>query len=207
MMAKQSLRDPLQTFDMLPPVYHSEVRFGLALRRWLAVNLSLLVILSVLGSLATVRLHQEHLTRQRIVTAAMPLIRLRDDCQRLQLENDRRGQWCRLVESARPDDNAFQSLAAIASAASSDGENVMIDQVLIRLPLESADVEPKSPMWSAGSVSVTARVASPDLAHDWIDRLNASDRVYHAVIDDSLVDLTGSSVEITAIPRTTRVLP
>jgi hypothetical protein len=136
----------------------------------------------------------------------MPLLELRRDVFRLQDFNAQRRQRCQWVESAKPDDNAFQTLAVIT--ATPPGENkIKIDRLSITLPLEYSAVENSVPDWAAPRLAVSARVASSDVAKLWIERLNQSDRLDSVALEVDQADLAGGRIELTAVPQTTRVLP
>ena len=199
--------DPFRAYQLLPPAYHNQRRVTKAAGVWCAVVCTLLVILGGLTGATALQAERNHRARQQVVAAALPLLDLRRDVLRLSQANRLRLQWCDWVESARPDGNAFETLATIATTSQSDGSNIRIDRMLIKMPVEYPATDAAPPQWATPRLEITARVNSPGTADAWIRRLNHSDRVTDAEIAAAPLDLAGGCVEITASPITTRVLP
>ncbi len=206
-MESQSRNDPFQAYQLLPPAYRNQRRISKAICAWSAVTCTLLAILGGLLGATALEAERDYQARQQLVAVALPLLDLRRDVLRLNHWNRQRVQWCDWVESAQPDENAFQTLATIAKSSHSDGSNLKIDRIVIQMPLEHSVTDEPPPQWAMPRLDIAARVSSPDVAYQWIDRLNHSDRIANADIDDAADDLAGGRVEITATPIATRVLP
>lgn len=199
--------DPFRAYQLLPPAYHNRRRVTNVVGAWCTVICTLLAILGGLTAATALQAKRNHRARQQVVAAALPLLDLRRDVLRLSQANRLRLQWCDGVESARPDGNAFETLAAIATTSQSDGNNIRIDRMLIKMPLEYPATDAAPPQWATPRLEITARVNAPGTADEWIRRLNRSDRVSDAEIAAGPLDLAGGRVEIMASPITTRVLP
>jgi hypothetical protein len=206
MMAKATTTHPLEQFELLPPAFQNERRVRRIRYGWIAMVGALSVILGGTIAATLVRAHRDRRARERLVVAALPLLELRRNVFRLQDVNAQRRQWCQWVESAKPDDNAFQTLAAITATPLGENE-IKIDRLSIMLPLEYSVAAKEVPDWATPRLSVSARVASSDAARLWIERLNQSDRIDSAALEVDQASQAGGRVELTAIPQTTRVLP
>lgn len=193
----------LDQYELLPPGYQYECRIRNVLYGWITVICWLLAILCGVAVMTALRSHRDQQSHDQLVATAMPLIDLRRNVFQLQSGNAQRLKWCQWVESAKPDDDAFQALAAIIASP----QDIEIDQLSIRLPLEYPLTAKEVPDWAVPHLAVTARVASPEVAQQWVQRLSRSDRIDAATVDVKPLELAGGRVELTATPRTTRVLP
>jgi hypothetical protein len=174
------------------------------------------VTLCAVAVATLLRKHHAHRANVRIASTAIPLMDLRRDVIRLQQETNQRNQWCRWVDSARPDDSALQTLAAVALASQSETNDIVIDALHLRMPIEFSATAKATPAWAIPHVSVSARIASPGMVDQWVDQLNAVDRIEAASVvvndRDSKRDSLQTAgeinrVELTATPLATRVLP
>jgi hypothetical protein len=199
--------DPFRAYQLLPPAFNNQRRVSKAICVWSAIICTMLAILGGLAGATALEAERNFQARQQMVAAALPLLDLRGSVLRLSQSNRLRLQWCEWVESARPDGNAFETLAAITTTSQSDGRNIRIDRILIKMPLEYPATDETPPEWAAPQLGITARVNSPGMADQWIRRLNSSDRFTDAEVAAAPLDLANGRVEITASPITTRVLP
>ncbi len=206
-MAIHTTTHPLEQFELLPPAFRQERRVRRIVYGWIVVIGSLSAIFGGLIATTTLRLHRDRQARENLVVAALPLLDLRRDVFRLQQRNTQRQQWCQWVESAKPDDNAFQTLATVVSTPPSEIEKIKIDRLSIRLPLEYPANAKEVPNWATPQLAVLARAGSSEIARQWVEQLNHSDRIAAASLDVKPADLTDEQIELTAIPLTTRILP
>ena len=200
--------------NLLPPAIAETVRLRRNFFVWFVVVSSALAVL--ISTMIVVGMHYQQ-SRQRneqLVAAAIPLMDLRQDVIQLRAENHRRNQWCDFVESAKPNDDVLQSLAAIAARTD---DTVLIDTVLVRLPVEHAGDVDSPPEWSLPKLEVTARVPLANSVSGWVERLSQSDRIQTPVLTEDndleqanvlrLQDNATRRIELSAIPAFTGVLP
>ena len=204
--------DPFTPYQLLPPSYEKNRRATRVAYGWTAANGMLLILLGTLAVVATTKQRRNDQARAKIAAAAFPLYQLRRDTTLLEQTNQQRQDWCQAVESARPDDNGFQTLAAVAASLSADASNIEVDQIAIQIPRERHDRAPNEPLWETGSIDITARVHSIATAHQWVGRLDASDRITNVTLESLISEggerrIEGQRIEITATPLATRVLP
>lgn len=208
----------VQSFDLLPPSFRYRHRLRGVLWGWMTFVCFLIAVLLGVTTVVTMRAIQASRVNQQIASTAIPLLDLRRDVIRLQEANKQRQQWCRWVQSAKPDDSMIQVLAAIAAASqtidqSPAGEQqITVDAVSLRLPIEFPLSAETPPPWAVPFMTIVARPASSALVQPWIERLNSLDRITAASIaeedDDDDVTTTGiTSVRLTARPVTGRVHP
>ena len=200
-------KDLLRQYDLLPPVYLNQYRLRHVHYSWLAIVGSLMIVLACVSLLAAWRTHQDRRIREMLALKALPLFDLRQDVQQMQANNARRTTWCQWVESARPDDNALQTLAAVATASAGQEEQITVDRLSIKLPLEYPAEAKQMPAWAAAEISVAAQVDSSEAIPRWLDRLNVSDRIAGATTVVEPAGVSDGSIELIARPVVTRVLP
>ncbi len=198
---------PLDQFELLPVAFRNVRRVRHVSYGWIATVVALLVSLCFAVIVSSLRLRAEHQAREHLVAAALPLFDLRRDVLQLQRDNARRMKWCEQVESAKPDDNVFQTIATVAATIPANRQNIKIDKFHIRLPLEYPGMAKEVPDWAAPRLLVSARVISADAASHWIAKLNASARIDGATIKNVSAGLLDGQMEVTAIPLATRVSP
>lgn len=208
MMASESEKALSRVTEMLPPAYELERRLRHVVRVWTAAICILLAVLTAMFIAISVRIHQESRSVADLTASTMPLLDLRRDIENMRVANQRRTRWCEWVESARPADDAFQTLASIIVSAESDGSDIKLDQVAIRVPVEfSADLS-ETPEWAEPRVSVSARVKSVQRAQQWTESLSLSDRLFdvQSATDEKVVEVSGR-YEFQAVPTASRVCP
>jgi hypothetical protein len=214
----RSARAPLvlNRFDLLPPSFHYHDRVRQVICSWLTIICMLSVTLCAVAVATLLRKHRVHRANVRLAAAAIPLMDLRRDVIRLQQDNNQRNQWCQWVDSARPDDSVLQTLAAVAFASQSETDDIVIDALHLRMPIEFSATAKATPAWAIPHVSVSARITNSDMVDRWVNQLNAVDRIEAAsmVVNDrdskreSLQTVEEiNRVELTATPLATRVLP
>ncbi|MCP4889789.1 MAG: hypothetical protein GY904_24680 [Planctomycetaceae bacterium] len=147
----------------------------------------------------------------KIGWAALPIRQLRADVIALQSQNRQCSQWCDLVHSAKPDDSALQTLAGIAGTLQSADQTILIDALELRLPVETGPLAKSKPL-----LSVDLRSADLASRRSWLNRLEHLDRIESFAIeqqtaatgDFSRFGLNGlQHVQVSGVPRSTRVLP
>lgn len=200
-------RGALEAFELLPPNYRNERRVRQVVRGWVVIVGAMLVIFGSVFATASIRSRHEARIREQVAAAAKPQFDLRRSVLHLEAANERRQQWCQWVESARPHDDAFQTLASITAAANGEGMNIKFDRVHVKLPLEYPATETSPPDWALPSATIIARVQSPEVMNRWLAQLKTSDRLAAATIDDDPSGDIGQQYEVTASPVATRVLP
>lgn len=213
-----------EPIDLLPPSFRYQLRVRQIYCSWLTTVLTLMAILGGVTAATILRTHQSNRNNIQVATTVIPLMDLRSEVMELQEENSQRTQWCQWVETARPDDSALQTLAAIAVASQNGNRSIMIDSLHLRLPIEFPISAASLPEWAVPHISITARARTGDLvagdATDvntqiWLDRLNSFDRISAASMasdyQPSSRELSLSSdfapVKLTATPISTGVLP
>ena len=217
--AEQSVS--LDAFDLLPRSFCYQSRIRQALCGWLTILCALVAILCGVATATAMRTHRTRQMRKQMAAAAIPLLDLRRDVIRLQQENSQRNQWCQAVEASRPDDSLLQTLAAIAAASRGVHHDILIDTLHLRVPIEYPLSAENTPDWAIPLLAITAHVLTDDAVQQWVDRLNRCDRIESASIHAAteLAQANASSigefrtkqpwgsVQLTAIPLATRVLP
>ncbi len=211
----------LDQFDLLPPSFRYQNRVREVCCGWLTINVALLAIMAGVAAATVMRIRGQREMNLQIASTAIPLMDLRRDVVRLQEENSQRNQWCRSIDSSRPDDAALQTLAAITAATQGERQGILVDSIHVRLPIEYPVSAAKRPDWAVAQVVITARVVS-DAVQTWLDRLNQFDRIADASLASPSVseefrgvDLSNvgsisgdrGSIQVTATPLSTRVLP
>lgn len=202
--------------DLLPGWFRDRQRGRRICANWITLAMLLAAVLVCCGLASWLRVQREQQFRLQMAARAEPILALRQRAQRWNQQDGRRETWCGWVESARPDDSLLQTLAALAAASRVEPPEVVIDEIEIRLPLESAVASsPKpSPATSptadpgsvAGQLSVLGRVASPEAALRFAQRLNQQRRVEAAKVE-AVPDEQTASLTLTATPVATRIVP
>ncbi len=212
----------LQQFDLLPPSFRYQHRLRKVLCGWVTLVCLLIAVLIGVTVITIMRTLHENRTNQQIASTAIPLLDLRRDVFRLQGDNKQRQQWCRWVESTRPDDSMLQVLAAIAAASQirdpsqTGDQQITVDSVALRLPMEFPISASEPPAWAVPFITIVARPTSLDVVQPWVERLSSFDRIAAASIaadtnetvsDVRLEKKKIQSVQLTATPVATRVQP
>ncbi len=196
----------LQPFELLPPQYRNRRRVRHVFYGWASVLGSLAAVLCGVAVATSIRAHKEAQLRQQLVAASLPLFDLRRDVHQLEHRNSQRAKWCRWVESARPDDQLFQTMAAVVIAPKPDDGEIKIDRLHVKLPIEYPLDEQETPSWALPQLSIAART-TPEAAQRWAERLNRSDRIQAASVEETPVHIGHRQLRITATPLSSRVLP
>jgi hypothetical protein len=217
--AEQTFRS-LDQFDLLPPSFRYQNRVRQIFCSWLTVVFTLVAILCGVTAATTLRMHQQRQRNQQIAATAIALWGLRRDVTRLQQENDRRDQWCRQVQAARPGDDLLQTLAAITLASQTEDRAIKIDSLDVRQEVEFPASAKQTPPWATGRIVIEAR-ATAEVIEPWLDRLNSFDRIDAAAVRETTPSGTDNPllaqpnllrdqaqpIEVHATPLATRVLP
>ncbi|TWU59895.1 hypothetical protein Poly51_01680 [Rubripirellula tenax] len=181
----------LRSFELLPPTYRYE-QFLTAVRLGYLTVIAALTAIFVSAAAATTmrRTAQQH-RHQTIASEAVPLMAMRQAVMRLQTENERRSGLCQQVQSAKPNDDILQTVAAIAASTADFDDTISIDSLHVRLPIEfetdsTQSTAPKIPTWASPHLNVLAKVADTATALQWLDRMNAHPRISSATTLDAL---------------------
>ncbi len=201
-----------QQYEMLPPRFVNQRRLRHVLYGWLATTITSATVFGGIAVAATLRSHQEQQERQQVVTASLPLFQLRREIAVMNQDNAKRRNWCAWVETTKPSDDLFQTMAAVVDASTSvvqasESEQIKIDKLQVKLPLEYPHDSETIPAWALPSLSVTARTGSTIAAKEWVEAMNASDRIDSAEMDAPALDRENAQVIINATPVATQVLP
>lgn len=220
--------DSLHQFDLLPPSFRYRHRLHGVFCGWVALICFLIAVLVGGTAVTIMRTLQTNRTNQQIASTALPLLDLRRKVFHLQESNKQRQQWCRWVESTKPDDSMVQVLAAVAAAsqasdssrastqARTSDRQITIDSVSLRLPLEFPISSSEPPAWAVPFLTIIARPTSTDLVQPWVERLNGFDRIAAVSLADDTNERVSKlqstneedmSVRLTATPVATRVQP
>lgn len=189
--------------DLLPPAYSNQHRLQRAFYGWLTVLVAGLMVLIAVTIATLVNQKKTQQLNRQIVATAVPLWQLEQEVQGLRADNSRREQWCRDVETSRPDDSMLQAIGSIALTSDSMNGPVAIDALKVRLPLEFAANVSETPEWAVPELQLIGR--RTDVGVDvqrWAEMLNATDR-----IEDAEIEIDDGRVTVTATPIATRVLP
>lgn len=217
-MIENSVHVREDQFNLLPPSFRYQNRLRRVQYGW--GTLVCFLLAAFLGITAKTVVHIRHSgqSNQQLAFAAIPLMQLRTDVLRLQEENEQRTRWCRWVESARPDDSMLQVLGAIAVASDSSNQEILVDAVDLRLPIESPADASEPPAWAVSTLSIDARLTSSnaDVTRGWVERLESTDRITAVSVSNDrkdsaarlrVVDNDVKRVHVTATPLATRVHP
>ena len=149
----------------------------------------------------------------KLIADAAPLADIRDKAQHLRGEIGSLELACALVESAKPNDDLLQSLAAMTVATESIQEDLRIESLDMRLPLEtpreaSTQLHPK---WADAELAITANFNNPELLERWLQQIRLSDRILDVVVQENgnrsgEVSINAETT-IMATPVATRMLP
>lgn len=206
----------LEQYDLLPPSYREQNRARQLFYSWTTVVGALMAILIGVSLATWNQVNHRRQRNRRIASAAIPLLQLRSDVNAMQKHNQQLSSWCDAVESAKPDDDLLQTLAAIASASQPLAEPIVIDSIQLRLATESPPTEDEVPQWARPLLRITTRHRDRQSLDHWLEQLNQKDRIRSASIDlESRKSLQPSrvsfgndfSVTVTANPISTHVLP
>ena len=201
--------------SLLPLAFTSSLRLRRVFIAWFVV---VSVAISVLGSVSAVlalRMRRTRHANEQLAAAAIPLMNLRRDVIRQRAENHKRSQWCDIVESARPSDDALQTLAAIAIRTD---PQILIDTVHLRLPVEYTGPAESMPQWATPTLELSARIPQAKPVARWIQELTRSDRIHNMQLQDDDLQQTKTNsarissdatqrVNLAATPLASGVLP
>ncbi|MDM4016570.1 hypothetical protein [Roseiconus lacunae] len=199
--------DGWQNFELLPNDYRS-MRDAKQLRlKWtLALALSLLL---TGGSLLIVGVRQKNMQRQHdhLIVAVQPIEELRQHSERLALQTKRLNDWCRWVESSRPDDSLVQVIGALVVATQDPGNHrrptagIEAQSLSVKLPLHHS-----SSNHDARFTFVTS-VDNPDEVDQWTERLRLSDRLENIRISSPSGSRTAPIIRVDADPIAAKPIP
>lgn len=215
-MRRKDPSDPLRSLDLLPGSYRQRRRVQQLSRSWV-------ILLMILVAVFVTTVAEAAWSRQRrakrdaeLAYAALPVRQLRNEVIGLQASNQRRERTCALVETARPDDNALQALAGIATASQQTGSDILVDQLHLRFHVEPPASAESVPEWSLPYLAIQARAANPESQAQWFNRLNQFDRLDQLMFQGAdqsqgtpvrFVQDGWLHLQLTGIPLATRVLP
>lgn len=201
-----------QDFELMPPHYRAQRHAEQTLCIWTTV---LIILLSVtVGSSIALWLRGRQRVRRhaKIVSMAKPIGDLRRKAQVLETENVLLEQWCRWVESAKPDDSLVQVLGAVTLATHPDEkatrENQLdVQSIEVKLPREYDSSSPKPPAWAAAKFSLSAIANGRDLLMPWNERLEKSGRLTNLKLTTPGGAWREALVQVSASPLSTRIVP
>ncbi|QDT06685.1 hypothetical protein K227x_51010 [Rubripirellula lacrimiformis] len=193
---------PLRGFELLPPAYRQQRRLQSVQYGWMTVILAMAVIFVAVTITTFVRRQQQFGRHQQLAAESMPLFRLRDDVRVLSAEHDQLQQWCDHVQSALPNDDLLQAMAAVAEATYPLQSTIRMESLHVRVPVEysvdpAADgTVPSGPLsppdWAKPTIKITAR-ANPSSVSNWVQNINLNPRIDGASTDS---DLRASSLPV-----------
>tara|TARA_R110002049_G_scaffold27321_3_gene94419 strand:+ start:58041 stop:58679 length:639 start_codon:yes stop_codon:yes gene_type:complete len=197
----------LSAMDLLPQRFREQRQIHRTAYLW--SGLSLLSLALLVGTVAALWAHAKNVESQQtqLLADAAPLQVVRQDVIRMQAEVESLRFACTLAESAKPHDELVQLLAALTLASHDFEDSILIDSVDIHLPLESPTDQSSRPDWAKASMKVTADVDNDRTMAQWLDRLNASDRIHEPMIADNDAEQRQLSRSIEATPIVIGDLP
>lgn len=202
--------DRWHSYQMLPDLF---VQRQSATRVWQFWSAMIFVMLSTLSGIASAFWAQGHKAQTRnanLVALSAPLSELRRESSRLEHENKVCNDWIQIVQSARPDDSVLQSLLAIAESTVDIQNEITIQAVEIKLPLEHSGGT-EVPRWAQPELVIEATARSgrdaKQRVREWVTNLGKSERIVTVSLLRDADDDGQSKIEIVGIPRSTRVLP
>lgn len=208
--------ETLHQYDLLPSSYRIRNRVRLLSRSWSAVVMILTAVFIAATAASLLHVHRQNQLHTEIACAALPLRQLRQEATQLRLRNEQRDRWCQLVESAKPDDSALQTIAAIALASQNGNRQILIDAVHLRFEVESAVTEASAGPWTSPTLDIAARATSAAAQQGWFDRLVQLERIDRLTFEGASEDEQSAvrlvqdgmlHLQLTGTPLATRVMP
>lgn len=198
--------------QLLPPKYFVRRRALGVLCVWGVIVFTLLTATCAVLAPVCLRGQRIRASNSELIAKAEPLENLRMEAALMSTNNRQQEQWNDWVESAKPDDSLLQTLGVIARSTNPAETGIEIESLHIQLPLEDPSGQSQPSRWAAAHLSITANVENPVVAHSWIERLGASDRITDPRSRDSRAKFapgswTGGSVHVIARPESTRIVP
>lgn len=194
-------------YNLLPDAYHYQTRVRQLRKSWMAVFATLTAVLLGITIATGYEQYQQRLLSRDLAAAAAPLMDLRKQVSFIQADTQRREHLCDLVEQSRPNDDLLQTLASIAFSTQSN--DVMVDSVRIRLPIESDSDQ-------SAEVLIGAR-AKTESSKAWVNELAKSKRIVtpQIVVEERAPNISACrmkfgkarAMRLRGAPTITRVLP
>ncbi|MGB7328489.1 MAG: hypothetical protein WBD31_26670 [Rubripirellula sp.] len=215
----------LRSFDLLPASFGHQQKLRQVRLGYAAVIVALLAVFVATAIATMVRRTQRYRIHQQIAAEAMPLIQLRQQVLQIQASNEKRMQWIRQVESARPSDDLLQTIDSFAAASADFLPAIALQTLHVRLPVEyevnqvaeksakpNKTTQVSPPAWSTPKLDAIAAVGAGTPVDRWLVQLNQRPRISSATeigvqSEPDPADQLDRPVTIKATPITTRVLP
>lgn len=201
-------RDPKwQSFQMLPGSFEQRRSSLRILYGWAAINFILFALLCSLVTVFWVQGKHVRSKRSDIVRAAYPLVDVRRQCERMQRDTSLQNRWADVVNSAKPDDSALQTLLAVSQATGATENAIDVQSVELRMPLEHTASGAAVPDWAKPRLLITADVVNGSTADRWHKRIESFDRVTRTSLRTPNGTWANRTVQVSGEPVPTKVLP
>ena len=193
------------TYDLLPSEFKNDIRLRQIIFAWCVIALLSAATLVVAYGSSQFRSMQQERARQHLASSATPLLDLKRRSARIDQEIKTRRKWTPWVESAKPNDDTLQTAAAIIASIGND--EIRINHLHVKLPIEHSLDEKSIPDWALPHIHIHAQANGKQVLNNWITRLNLSDRIDNAQLTAETFDNGIPNAEVRGTPLATGVLP
>ncbi len=206
------------SYDLIPVEFRNEVDARRIRGVWIFLIAMLAILLGHFVFTDWLRVEVANRCARLMAAKVGPIIDIRAAAITQSEANLRTAKSIDQIQSARPDDSLLQTLASVTVAAKPFHDDILIDSIDIRLPLEehlaTNGVEPQSQTVAVVDdlvprVLIRLRVSDPLVIESFLEALRDQPRLAEvdAIVDPHSGDDTQQELTIYAVPQATRVIP